>query len=473
MTEAYSDDPLDSIVQDDIDITVMIGGREYLPIDLEIELTDGAEGNLASGRIATPASHNKKPRTGLEEENIGNDIRPEKVEIDIYNDLMNERPGTQEISRVWTGYVSNASRIGNGMFEFRSFWPGHDKIQNASINVDTSSLYNPSVGLTDGDGNVYMPDEDPSEQVKTASFLAKKIGELVTEDTDFDYELNMKPNHVTVGKTPDGEVVRRANDIKVDLANIKSFKITKGEEGILTYLTNKTNSIWDVRRDGTFYIGAPQPTAHKLRYLVDMGAGKESPYYLSVQVIGNGIASQKGWPEKNMVNSAPESVGKDLIEDGDPYEVKNAQEELTKPTFIYRNLEIDTRKEAEDTVQGLVDKIKEQMGSGEIDVIGHPEVWPGDAVELPDAKKQPFANERYKVKRVVHRVNNDDGFLTKIEVGGMTKATETAFTDTRTDTIEYPDDMHPSDRQLYDAAREQGPYEGNSGGTEEGASPYQ
>lgn len=485
MTASYTDEPLDSIVQDNIEVDLRIGGLKYLPIELEIELTDGAEGNYVSGKIATPPGHNEKPSAGAPQFSGGEGSStpavavktgPDLVTIDIDNDLMEERPETSgEIERVWTGIVSNASRIGNGMFEFMSFHPGHHKIQNAAVNIDMSWMEEDFDRLLGEDGNIFMSHSeltgnDNSGRFKRASYIAEEIAKVVTEDIDIPgtdpYEINMEPGGVTVGTAPNGETIKQGKDIKIDTANIKNFKITKGEEGLLRYITNQTNSIWDIRRDGSFYIGAPEPEGHKLRYIVDTSAGKQSPFYLSVQVIGNNIASQKGWLEKDMVNANHESIGKDLIEDAEPYEIKDAREELAQPTFVYRNLAIQTQTEAETVLEKILEEIRGQMGGGEMEVVGHPEVRPRDAVEMPDAKKQPFANERYGVKRVVHRVNNSDGFLTKIEVGGMTKAGSVVF-ETPSQNIEYEESSLNKPENLFYTHEEMKEMNNSSSGGQE------
>jgi len=75
----------------------------------------------------------------------------------------------------------------------------------------------------------------------------------------------------------------------------------------------------------------------------------------------------------------------------------------------------------------LREEIREQAAGGFIEVIGHPEVWPGDAIELPDAESQPFGLERFGVRRVIHRINNQGGFMTRIECAGLTNGVETLF----------------------------------------------
>ena len=83
-------------------------------------------------------------------------------------------------------------------------------------------------------------------------------------------------------------------------------------------------------------------------------------------------------------------------------------------------------------------------GGGHVEVVGHPEVWPGDAIELPDARDQPLGLDRFLVKKVIHRLNSKNGFMTRIECGGVTNAADTVFVsdvDELKDSQEYDSDI--------------------------------
>ena len=439
----FIDEPLDPVAQDNIDVEVRIGPAQdglddtnapvnsfdYVPTELEIHLTEGTQSNYAVGHLV-PDGHNRKPSPSTEEALDDGLTDADVIAIDVDNELTEFRENTEEVTRIFTGILSNASRIESGLYEFMAFWPGYEEIQNGSTIV---SLPPPEYETFNYGGRSFRyPVYENRWQY--ASIIAEDVAEDVTRDTPFGYDISITDDGTDVGGVSYGDDQQMYMD-----SSYVPITLEGNDEGALERVVSATNSIWEVDRYGDFLIGPPVPdgeqktavTSHKLRYITETSAGIRSPAWRSVVVIGDGVVSQDGWGANAQINENPQSFY-DTVEGEQQAEATDfgaevRRDELAKPVFEYVNLEIQTAEEARKVLERIKEKIRKQMAGGEITVVGHPEVWPGDAVEMPDSKNQPYGLERFGVGKVVHRLNNSDGFLTKIEVVGMTNANETTF----------------------------------------------
>lgn len=440
----YNDEALDPIVEDNIEIDFRVGAdddfrvvnnkifpldsaRSYNIVELEIVLTNGSASNYMMGEIVGDG-HNQLPGTGTRySRDDPGDGPAEIVTIDIDTDLMEVRPNTAgEITRVFTGVISNSSRMTEGRFEFMAFWPGFNRIQNGALNFSPPP---PAVRSAN--------DVDYTSRQTTTGEVADNIGDFVTKNSKFEYSVNLENNGTQITEN------RRAGfDTKMVLDGVYSVDITtENSDGALTTLIQRADAVWDVTRYGEFSIGPPEPdgaiptaaTSHKLRYLTEADAGRQSPMYRSIEVIGSGVASRVGYSANAQVSEKPLRVIGEITQTEDEQTAVIFEGDappsidITEPVYTYRNMEINTIEEAEHTFNKIADELRQQLAGGEVTVVGHPEVWPGDAVELPNAPRQPFAEERFIINKVRHRLNNNDGFLTTIEVGGQTDAARSLF----------------------------------------------
>jgi hypothetical protein len=441
----FRDNPLDPVVQDNIDIDINIGGRPYFATDIEVVLTDGPESNYAIGSVV-PDGHSKRPDEG---DPLSGNSDPDVIKIDVDNTLTEERQDTDgEITRIFTGVISNASRVERGRFEFMAFWPGFNKIQNSTAFF---SLPPAEKVRTDYNGRQYAGPsfEERSQYAKT---LAEEVAKTIVSDTGFPHRIFLREGGWDINGTIYGD------NQKITMGdNNVPITATSPDEGALERIVNATNSVWEVDRYGRFLIGPPIPNnekygafnvptqvnSHKLRYITDTSAGKQSPAWRSILVIGDGVVSQDGWSKNALQNAKTAKFSKPVTnENADPADI---EDELAEPVFRYTNLEINTASEAEHVLEKLRDDLRKQAGGGTVTVVGHPEVWPGDAIEMPDTPKQPFGLERYAVSKVTHRINNQDGYLTKIEVMGQTNATDSVWS-TEVPTAEEGDGLYDFDR---------------------------
>jgi len=443
--DQFIDDPLPPVTQDNIDIELHVGeedaferrdigetdrpvvaptddARSYSIIDAEVELIDGPETNYMQALVVGDG-HNIPPSEG---DPLNRGDPPEIVTLNVNNQLTEAERDGQQISRIFTGVVANAARMGDHHFKMTAFWPGFNIIQDEKV------VLAPPPALFFGTDVV-----DYQFRRNSVSHFINRVGQRVTGGTPFSWTVNMDRDGVLVGELPDGTEVRNGFDIEVTVDTWR-----EPIEEVLDNMQLKSESIWEVDRYGDFYFGAINPDAHKLRFITETSAGKQSPAWRSVLVIGDGVVSQDGW-------GASAQINEDAMEVRGNIDGAEVEDGLAEPTFVYRNLEINTREEARHVMEELREEIREQAAGGFIEVVGHPEVWPGDAIELPDAPQQPFALERFGVKRVIHRLNNNDGYTTRIECGGITNASKTVFEDELMDIIEEQKEYEDSreDRQ--------------------------
>ena len=443
----FIDDPLPPVTQDNIDIELRIGpddtferrsvkgseepkvapteaAREYDIIDAEIELSNITDETNYIEAIVVGVDNNIPPSEG---DPLNSRDRPEVVTLDVKNQLTEAERDGQEIDRIFTGVVANAARLGDHRFKMTAFWPGFNEIKDGRITTSPPPSFSDFIAATGGPTSGTTPNfktTDNSFRKNKISTIIDRVGRRVTRNSIFDYQTNLADGGVLVGERPNGEEIRNGFDQEVTRDGVREEIDT-----VLDDLSLKSESVWNVDRYGDFYFGAIQPDSHKLRYMTETSAGKQSPAWRSVRVIGDGIVSQDGWGASAQINEDPEKVLGNIdgtsVEDG-----------LAEPVFEYRNMEINTEKEASHVMNELREEIRDQAAGGFIEVIGHPEVWPGDAIELPDAESQPFGLERFGVRRVIHRINNQDGFMTRIECGGLTNGTETVFEDDLKDLVQ-------------------------------------
>lgn len=413
--DQFTDEPLDPFVRDNLEVDCIIDGQRYLTRELEVHLTDGSATNYATG-IVIAQKDGDGPEVG------------DKIAIEVDNKLTEIRPNTSEITRLFTGVISNRSRIKNlGAFEFMAFWPGFNEIQNGKVGINYTPPRIQDFSVKDAGTVPLKVNYTKSHQL--ASDIAEQVAETITAGTDFGFDIFISGD----GERINGQ--RYAQDIKLWIRSAQVPITADGsDEGLLQRVTRATNTVWEVDRYGNFYIGPPRPNgniptsvqSHKLRYITETTAGKQSPAWRSIKVIGDGVVSKDGWASSAQVNEEKQLLSSPIARrtDAQPKDV-----ELAEPTFVYTNLEIKTADEAENVLTQIREDIRKQNAGGEITVVGHPELWPGDAIELPDTEKQPFSNERYAIGKVIHRINNSDGFLTKIEVMGETNAANSVWSD--------------------------------------------
>ena len=89
-----------------------------------------------------------------------------------------------------------------------------------------------------------------------------------------------------------------------------------------------------------------------------------------------------------------------------------AKKFVKKTEKVYLDATITSKEEAENRVNSLVEEISYRFGTLECVCIGLPELLPGKFFELKSMGSPP--ENKFYLHRVVHRINEDEGFTTKL-----------------------------------------------------------
>ena len=202
-----------------------------------------------------------------------------------------------------------------------------------------------------------------------------------------------------VEKRIDVDVVIEASS-RTDVAT--NFKET-ALDAYVEKMAKLTNTVWYVNYSNQLVIDDPGSVGRErsLERLIDVSAGKRSPAYQSVRVIGNSATSRRGKDHKHMVASEPVVA---TAGDGDP-------------EFRFEDDSIGSQEQAQNVADSIRNRLKRQQKGGYVEVVGRNDLRPWDIVELPEAQ----GGESYTVSTVKHTVGAE-GWKTRLGLGGLVSA---------------------------------------------------
>ena len=413
---------------DNIDTELLIDGNEWLVIEARVELTLGHKADYVKFDIApTQETQDSLPSDpalpvsegGLLGTSFSLDVTPQ---LDIGDRGQN--------TRLFTGALANLTATGLGNWKGEAFDPSYKvfaegtNFMNQEIDIPSTigaedltdnSLVEPKFrSFTYGGGaegvNLGVPDFGSENSFNTPSATRIKASELASLIADEAGISN--PNIVfEEGGVDQGNGNRAGYDIDIQVDD-ESITV----DDALTKLETSAEAAWWFNREGEFYIGAPvqgEPVdEYELIFITETSAGASTPAYQSVEVIGSGVVSERGWAQTNL---QPE----------DPITIESSRTSGERePVFTYRNMSIQTDAEAEQTANAILNDLQDQQKDGKVTVVGMPEVRPRDLIRMPSSEKQPMGGTEYGVTKVVHKLNSSDGFITNIHVGGVRQEQE-------------------------------------------------
>jgi hypothetical protein len=242
------------------------------------------------------------------------------------------------------------------------------------------------------------------------SYYAVKyiLDELGITDRDISGIIKREGTEYTVGE----ETYKGGYNVPLQFADPSG---TAAE--LLDQIATLTESTYWFDKEGTFIFGPPDISEYNLRYITETTAGITTPPYQSVKVIGTGVASEEGFTATNQITEEPivKTAALEPVDQSEGgFEVR--ENALRDPVYRYKSADLVTDQQVELAVNDLIQKIGEQQKTGEITVVGFPEVTLDDVLVMPDTPSQPMGGEDYSVTKITHRINNSDGFTTKIQV---------------------------------------------------------
>ena len=394
------------IYEDNVQIDMTIDGQKWLLIDAEVELSEATTPNYVILKM-TPDP----------EETIDN--LPDKIQdlvgtefsLSADTGLISERDSSED-SLLFEGILGNISPTGENVYEGRAYDPS----QASFAEGEATSVLNQSVYIPPPEYslreliNMYLSGQQGTKH-KTRTIKASELITRIMDKANIpEYNIDLAEGGVEVSGAEGSYTGGYDRELKFEEPYPKI-------ENALEKATNMTQSMWWFDKEGAFNFGVPRPTKHELRFITDTSAGVSTPPYQSVKVIASGIASEEGWSRASMnaeeelvvkARTAKDGEGNNIIEMG----------ETSEPVFTYRNSEVSTQAQAESTARQLVEKLQKQQADGEVTVVGFPEIVPFDVIKMPNTNEQPMGGKTYAVYSVKHRLNNSDGFITKIKVAG-------------------------------------------------------
>lgn len=187
--------------------------------------------------------------------------------------------------------------------------------------------------------------------------------------------------------------------------NAKGFQNTPCTEA-LTELLQEYNWHWWVDTGNVVHVAPDLPTREvEVPYITEMSAGKETPPWQQVRVVGNhSTAADAADPD---VDSNETLIGK-----GDPI---TATAGNGAPVYEHVDKSIMTEETAQSLANAIMEELARQQGGGSVTAVGMEDVRPLDVIELPTH----LGGESYLVSGVIHDASSSNGFTTEIECGGL------------------------------------------------------
>lgn len=391
--------------QENIDLICEIDGQQWEMVEAIVQLSQDAGSDYVDF-IAIPSEETKKnfpdnptdTSTGL----LGS-----KFTLDVVNDIRTK--GVKGKKRIFTGNLANLSPSVDAGWEGIAYDPTFETFEKGS------SLMSQRIDIE----RALLPFEEAPQNDPLSYYIkASKLIEVIIEKANIgpigeNAFIHMKEDGYPQGK--DGEGDDGGIDLKLKFDSYED----KPVKDLLDRLEKSTNSTYWVDRGGNFHFGALRPTipinTYELQFIIDSSAGLTTPSYNSVRVIGSGVVSEDGWRKSGLIESGAIKLSEKVEDD-------ELDEGLKEPTFTYKNMQIQTQKEANSVRQKIADNLAKQSKSGKITVTGFPEIRPLDVVKMPNNNVQPFGGEVYGVYKVKHKFGAGDGFKTDIHVEGLTSA---------------------------------------------------
>lgn len=414
------------VFRDNVEVSLTIGGDPWYVVDAEVELSRMDTPNYVD-LIMVPDIDETVPNLP---DKIGQLIG-QSFELFAKTDLISKRDtNAEEDNLLFAGQLSNISATGENSYEGIAYDPAQQPFASeengGTIQNDTLFLGQPEY---DYRGSIWQltegTDFENKEQVIQSSRLVQECLEQVNIT---DYEIELETGGV--------EVEGRNGTYTGGYERILWFSDTFiPVKEALNRARERCKAEWWFDKSGTFHFGVPRPSKHELKFITDADAGKTTPPYQSVRVVGSGASSKKdvGYRRAHMEIEDKIVVEAELARNEQGDTIANFGN-TKEPLYEYYNLEVSTDAQAKDVASKLIEDLGEQQSDGVVTVVGFPEIVPMDGIIMPQnknenepnfSKRQPMGGQGYNVYKVVHRLNSTDGFITKIHCSGVTGVTRT------------------------------------------------
>ena len=373
------------IYGDNVEVIVTIAGNRWHVVEGEVNTSKYKESD-ALKMLVVPDKDDNPNALIFTGNNITVDVKTSSIRgaIDFDRNIMND---DRESARIFTGKVGQAIDMGDGAFAIKAF--------TAEVDLITTTV---PLGRGFAPGSVGT----------LVSVILDTANAKI--DTDIEYNIDFRTKD-----TPYGATNYRAHPIAEEIQDtiIEDEYEPMSAAKLLEFIGRKSNTIWWFDSRNVLQFGTTKTSNHKLSFVTDSSAGKQTPPYNGVRVIGDSVASQQGWESRNMI-SAEYAVSVATLEDiGTPEDVA---------IFTYRDDSIKTQEQADNVAKQLLSDLQEQQAEGTVTIVGYPLVKKYDIIEMPDsfgnAKFETVPPAQYAVSAVTHKFGSD-GYTTEIECAGV------------------------------------------------------
>jgi len=386
------------VYDQDIETEILVGESEWRAVNMTIERSRYNEIDTVK-MVSVPDPDENPEAVPVEGQDFVVRLGPrssvtKEGERDIVDDDL--------LVTAYSGYVSNVFDFGDGSWQIEAV--------NYLRELKTT--------------NVYFSVEDYVKKSQVVKEIIKYVNRV--ENIDLAYEVDLSGS----SETPYGtDRFHASDDADSDTDGLIAREFT-GETAaeILDHISEASNATWWVDSRNTVYFGPTKTAKHKLSWVTETSAGKQTPPYKSVKVIGDNIVSNEGWNKAQMLSESTGFSERTLEGLGVENELVGSGG-LTPPTYTYRNEGIKTQEEAENVANRLLNELQQQQSGGNVTIVGRPMIDILDVIEMPDsfARTSTSPEEdaefipaaQYFVQKVTHTLNGRDGFTTKIECAGI------------------------------------------------------
>ena len=238
----------------------------------------------------------------------------------------------------------------------------------------------------------------------TAFDAIKTLAQTSINQTFDMADMEFMTNHIAQKANIDAVV-----DIEWDMCLVPDYLGTKSTT-MLNQIAKWSGKNWWIDAENTLHMGDPEPTVHQfsedfIKAAPSVG-DKEIPYN-KVVVYGQSPTSQSAEESDRGGDQTQHMISKENLrgEAGDGDNV-----------YRYESKQIVNQRQANIAAQAILDEFQMQRASGSVPIVGEgAPVRPLDVIEMPSS----YDNERYMVSSLTHRFNNDDGFITDVQCGGL------------------------------------------------------
>lgn len=306
------------------------------------------------------------------------------------------------LERLFTGTVSTVQKRGDGSWKIFGF--------TSQLDIVTTRI------------DISVDDETTlTQQFKLViDKVNEKIdGDNIKSKVDFEESPNgIYNNAITFGNSPDS--IKKEN-----FKLLRNYTDTTAKS-IIYDLELASRGVFWVDKFNVLRFGSPKSKIHKLSFVTESDARIQTPPYNTVKVVGDDVSQSdedSGYTTNHLIGTDSMTVFKSVFQkDNSEYVVRD--ENLGEPVYTYKDESIRTRREAENVAESLIEDITEQRAEGKIVIPGRPMIDIFDVIEVPDSfavtkDGTQLPASQYFVKEVIHRVNESDGFVTEITVGGV------------------------------------------------------